>query len=152
MGRASTRTSRPTPALALRRAPHLLGLTRLVSRAHAGTAALAGRLALLAYMSDRLCLLHLPPADACHVTLLTYLWNMKHLMQHMFDTAKTFGTYIYNICVKRMQHLDKTHATYLWNRWNFFILQPMQYLDVFLQHPDKQIAIFVWNSWNTWSI
>jgi hypothetical protein len=31
-------------------------------------------------------------------------------MQHKSKANETFGTYTYNICVKHMQHLDKTLA------------------------------------------
>jgi hypothetical protein len=40
-----------------------------------------------------------------------HLQHENTRMQHTFETNEIFETYAYNMCVKHMQHLDKTLAT-----------------------------------------
>jgi hypothetical protein len=81
-------------------------------------------------------------ADSGHPIQRVYAWNMnetlaiwKHLLQHTIETAKIFGTYSCNICVKHIQHLDQALATYVWNRWNI--------LNKRLQHTFKTLATYI---------
>jgi hypothetical protein len=61
-----------------------------------------------------------PPANVLHVTLAvpfntsnmkTLATPKKNLLQHTSETDETFGTNVCNICVKHIQHPDKTLAT-----------------------------------------
>jgi hypothetical protein len=60
------------------------------------------------------------PAPPCRVCSCNTC-NINHLLQHTSETHETFTTYVCNICVwalQHKQHLNKTLATYVWNRWN----------------------------------
>jgi hypothetical protein len=57
-------------------------------------------------------------------------------MQHIFETDKTFRAYPYNMCVKHMQHPNKTIATWKNTYCNIRLKQ--------LKHLEHTVATYVW--------
>jgi hypothetical protein len=67
-------------------------------------------------------------------TLETYMYSqyniqIKHL-QYASEIIEIFGTYIYNICLKQLKHVEHTLATYA---------TP----DLLLQHPDETHETYI---------
>jgi hypothetical protein len=63
-------------------------------------------------------------------------------MQPTFETDETFGTYAYNMCIKHMQHPDKTIPTRRNTYCNIRQLKHLEHIvatyDKNMQHLDKK--------------